>query len=313
MTFQDLSQALHPRLAWEAVQRLRFRRVARREEQGCTGQWYLLFDFADKAALLHPQPAGMQKLIPPNDRVWADPFAWKQGSDYFIFCEEWIYSQPHGHLSVIRLGADGRVKEPATPVIQEPSHLSYPFLFEFEGQLYMLPENSAAGQLQLYRCEEFPHRWVKANVLMENVRAADTVMLQHQGKWWMFTSLDDGNCRSNRDLCIFWADSPLSNRWTPHPRNPVIRSFKKARGAGRIFTLEGKLYRPSQNCLVRYGYGLNVSEITQLDPQHYSERAVCEVTSEWEEGNRATHHIDWHEGLLCLDARRLLSPEQVIL
>ncbi|MEI6562395.1 MAG: hypothetical protein WCO68_09990 [Verrucomicrobiota bacterium] len=147
---------------------------------------------------------------------------------------------------------------------------------------------------------------------MENVRAADTVLHEHAGKWWMFTSLDDRRHRSNRDLCIFWADSPLSNRWTPHPQNPVVRSFQKGRGAGRIFSLDGKLYRPSQNCLIRYGYGLNVSQITQLDAQHYSERVVCKVTSEWEPGNRATHHLDWHEGLLCMDARRLLAPEEII-
>jgi hypothetical protein len=74
-----------------------------------------------------------------------------------------------------------------------------------------------------------------------------------------------------------------------------------------VFELGGKLFRPSQNCLVRYGHSLRISEILRLDTKGYSERLVTEVRSDWEPGIRANHHIDWHSGAVAMDAQRLLS------
>src|SRR5208337_4397365 len=68
-----------PRLILEFIQRKRYARIAMREEQGLIRQWFLLCGQVSKDWLLNPQPAELQKLLPPNDRTWADPFLWKHG------------------------------------------------------------------------------------------------------------------------------------------------------------------------------------------------------------------------------------------
>jgi hypothetical protein len=290
----------------ELIQRKRNVRNARKEDQGLTPQWFLLCGRTSKEWLLDPTPARLGKVLPPNDRIWADPFLWKRGNDWFIFCEEWLFNQPHGHISVLQLSGEGRLASPSRPVLMKDHHLSYPFLFEHEGSLHMLPEGGGGWTIEVYECEEFPDRWRQKATLMRNLRYADATLFQYQSKWWLFLTIKRGVFGLSRDLFLFWADTPLSEKWKAHPRNPVVRGLASARPAGRVFELGGRLFRPSQNCLLRYGHSLRINEILRLDTKHYAERQVVEVRPEWEEGVRANHHIDWCDGMVAMDAQRLL-------
>ncbi len=299
-----------PRLIADFIRRKRFERIKRREERGWVRQWFLLSGRADKQSLLNPQPGSLQKLYPPNDRVWADPFLWKRGDDYFIFCEEWIYGAPHAHIAVMQVSATGLPMSPTKPILRLNHHLSYPFLFEYEGVLHMLPEGGRGRSIDVYQCEEYPERWRKRSTLMRDLKYVDATLLERNGKWWLFVTFKHGLVSFNRDLFVFWADNPLTEKWRPHPANPVVRDLESARPAGRLFELEGKLFRPSQNCLIRYGYALKINEILVLDERHYEERLITEVKPDWAEGIRANHHIDWRAGVLVMDTQRLL-PENV--
>lgn len=295
----------------EWLRRRRYERIKQQEEHGFARQWFLLAGRADQSARVQPQPAKLQKLLPPADRIWADPFLWQQDKAFFIFCEEWIYKRPHGHISVMQLSEDGKTISAPAPVLMENYHLSYPFLFEYDGTLYMMPEGGAGGNIDLYECEAFPTRWKKQRTLLRNIRYADATLHNYQGKWWLFVTIKKGVFALSRDLFIFSADTPLTDHWTPHPKNPVIRSISSARPAGPLFEFEGKLFRPSQDCLIRYGYGLKINEVLHLDAKHYEERLVTEVRPDWGEGIRATHHIDWRGGMLVMDTQRLLPTAQV--
>jgi hypothetical protein len=295
-----------PRLLAEFLQRKWYNRIQQREEQGMIHQWFLLCGQVSKDWLLNPQPAKLRKLLPPNDRTWADPFLWKHGVDWFIFCEEWIFGNPHGHIAVMQLSRDGGSVSPSQPVLMKEHHLSYPFLFEHEGSLFMVPEGGGGRAIDVYECEEFPLCWRKKATLVRDIEYVDATLFEHQARWWMLVTIKQGVFALNRDLFAFWATSPLADQWTPHPANPVVRGLRRARPAGRVFELGGKLFRPSQDCLVRYGHSLNINEILRLDPKHYAERLITEVGPDWEEGIRANHHIDWRDGLVVMDAQRLL-------
>jgi hypothetical protein len=300
-----------PCLVAEFIQRKRYARIARKAEQGSVHQWFLLLGPAAKEWLLRPQPAQLRKLFPPEDRAWADPFLWRRGDEWFIFCEEWLYTKSHAHIAVIQVSREGQVLSPARPVLTKDHHLSYPFLFEHEGVLHMLPEGGDGRSIDVYQCEEFPERWRKRATLMRDIRYVDATLFAHQGKWWLLATVKRGLFALNRDLFGFWADSPLSNKWNPHPANPLVRGLRSARPAGRVFELHGALFRPSQNCLVQYGHSLRINEILRLDTRGYEERLVTEVKPNWEASVRANHHIDWHEGIVVMDAQRLLPKQDV--
>ena len=99
----------------------------------------------------------------------------------------------------------------------------------------------------------------------------------------------------------------MSRRWTPHPGNPLLRDFRRARPGGRIFRDDdGRLLRPSQDCVRRYGYGLGISEITELSTSGFAERRIWYASGENAGGWRAMHHLDWHRDIMVMDAQRLL-------
>ena len=59
-------------------------------------------------------------------------------------------------------------------MLEENFHLSYPFLFHHEKELYMCPETHEAKDIRLYKCVDFPLKWKFAKTLIKNVSAVDT-------------------------------------------------------------------------------------------------------------------------------------------
>jgi hypothetical protein len=161
---------------------------------------------------------------------------------YYLFIEEFSYTAGKGHISVIVMNNDASI-EPPLRVIEAPYHLSYPFVFEYDNGLYMIPESFENRTVDLYKCISFPDKWEIAGHLMQNCRAVDTTLFHWQGKWWMFTNQIETEGASTWDeLFLYHSDTPLSDSWTPHPRNPVVSDVKSARPAGRLFECGGHLY-----------------------------------------------------------------------
>ena len=217
------------------------------------------------------QWSAFRPMIPPPDRYWADPFVVWRDDRYYVFIEEKIYRKGRGHISCQILDTDGNLQSIQT-VLERPYHLSYPFLFEFGGELYMLPETAQNNTLDLYRCARFPDQWEYAQNLMRDVYAVDATLLEHDGKWWLFANIKEGESGSSLDrLFLFYADTPLTKDWTPHPLNPIVDDIKSSRPAGRILARPDGLIRPSQDSSRRYGYALNFNHITRLSPTEYEE------------------------------------------
>ncbi|MBP8284739.1 MAG: hypothetical protein KAX46_12635 [Chromatiaceae bacterium] len=293
---------LHARLV-----RARQKRRDAQDERSQWPQWFLLAGLRKREAWSHPDPAGLTPLWPPVDTFWADPFAWSRGGRRFIFLEEYPYHTQRGRISVLELGADLMPLGPALAVLDEDRHLSYPFLFRFEDEIYMVPESAASRRVDLYRCQSFPDRWTRVGTLIEGLQAADATLFEHEGRWWLFCSARQGKARLNNSLLAFHADSPLSDRWLPHAHNPLVRDYGGGRPGGRVFVDEqGRLLRPAQNSVPRYGHGLVLNQVQALTPELFRERRVWRTTGAASGGWRALHHLDWHQGLLVMDAQRLI-------
>jgi len=243
-----------------------------------------------------------KKLIPPKDRFWADPHVIFKDDKYYIFIEEYIYQTNVGHISLITMDGKGNFTEPEI-VLERPYHLSYPFVFECQDEYYMIPESSANRTIELYKSKSFPYTWEFEMNLMEGVNAVDATVFYHNRKWWMFTNIIENEGASSWDeLFLFSSDALHSDKWQPHPQNPVVSDCKSSRPAGKVFCKNGAIYRPSQNCSVRYGYGFNISEITSLDEKSYREVLVSSVKPNWDKKIVGTHTFNRTNALHMIDA-----------
>ena len=240
-------------------------------------------------------------IFPPPDRFWADPFVWVHKGKYFIFVEELLYVTGRGRIACITL--DEQMKPISNRVVLERTyHLSYPFLFEYENQLYMLPETKKNSTIELYQCTSFPKEWVLIKTLMSDISAVDSTLLEANGKWWLFTNISDRKNSDLNALYLYYAGHPISNQWTPHPQNPIITDIKFTRPAGRIFLQNGNLIRPSQDCSRRYGYAINFSRITSLTEFNYEETYEWTIMPPKRTNILAAHTWNENEGLHVTDA-----------
>ena len=263
-------------------------------------QWILMYNFNNAPSKSF---SNFNKLIPPKDRFWADPFVIDIKNKYYIFFEEFIFKNNKGHISMIVMDEDGKYSKPQK-ILEQNYHLSYPFIFKYQGKYYLIPETSSNKTIEIYKCLEFPSKWQFEKNIMEGIFAVDSTIFYHNDKWWLFTGLAENEGSSPWDeLFLFYADNPLSSHWLPHPQNPIVSDVRNARPAGRIFENNAKLIRPSQNNSKSYGFGLVFNHIITLNENQYNERIVETVIPDWEPQINGIHTLNFANKLTLIDAK----------
>jgi hypothetical protein len=215
-----------------------------------------------------------RQLTPPDACFWADPFPVVDRGRCFLFFEEFTTAGQKGRIMTAECGRGGFLSEPEC-VLERPYHLSYPFVFESHGALYMIPETRANRTIEVYACTSFPNKWELCRTLFPGIDASDPTPARIEDRWWLFTNVGRFSSAYD-DLYLFHAADPLG-KWTPHRGNPVKSDVRSGRSAGRIVIADGKAFRISQDCSRRYGYALNAHEITRLDPAGYHEKCAGRI------------------------------------
>ena len=209
-------------------------------------------------------------ISPINGYEWADPFIFEHQSKPFALIEQIDRS---GNGSIVCLDLQSNVVE---PVLKKPSHMSYPFIFNWEGKLYMVPESSAAEVVSIYENQESPAKWKFVKHILEGYPLVDATLIAFKGKWWLFGCSNKYAASFNEELHIFFADSPVGT-WTPHPLNPVKNDVRNSRPAGAMLIKDGKLYRPVQDCALRYGHKITWMEVLDLSLRSFHEEEVFSI------------------------------------
>jgi hypothetical protein len=238
-------------------------------------------------------------IEPPRDRFWADPFPMARDGKYYIFIEEYIYERQKAHISVIEMDLSGNWRMP-TKVLECPYHLSYPYVFEWDGHVYMIPETKKNNCIALFRCDEFPLKWSFDRVLIENVQAVDATIHEHQGLWWLFCNIGGTYFPSNDELHVFYAETPLGP-WHAHKLNPVKTDVRSARPAGKLFYKDKQLYRPSQDCSIRMGGAIAVNRVNRLTAEEFEEEEIARIDPSWKRGLYGVHTLNRANELTMLD------------
>lgn len=205
----------------------------------------------------------------------ADPFPIQWGEELGVFFESMDYRTEKGAIKFQAFGPHGPTGEPVT-CLEAPWHLSYPFLIEDGGGLYMAPEASLSGAITLYRCIRFPDRWEPVSTLVGQVEAADATIFRHDGRYWMTSVVRDGYGGYSDTLAIHHAPR-LLGPWQEHCLSPVLIDSRYARPAGAVVMQNGALLRPVQDCSRGYGRGIALMRIDMLDPEHFKQSQVGKI------------------------------------
>ncbi len=249
------------------------------------------------------QATSMLRLVPPSDGRWyTDPVLVIDDRAAHLFAEEFDLRAGRGRIAHALVEADGTVA-PLRPVLERPYHLSYPFVFRFDGDWWLIPESGENRTVELYRCVSFPNEWERAKILLDDVFAVDSTVLFHDDRLWLFTSIAVDGSEVGDELFLYSARSPLDD-WVPHPLNPVVSDVRRARPAGPIIRMGGALVRHSQDGSRRYGYAICLNAIEELSLSAYREVPVTRMEPRRKWRNRAMHTYNRAGGLEVLDVQQ---------
>lgn len=260
---------------------------------------------------------GLSRVLPsPVYGYFADPFVWQKDGQTVVFAEEFQCAKDRGRLVAIELDHDLKVKSCAPLVFHDgisdiKCHASFPFLFEHDGQIYMVPETSARRTADLYACVRWPHEWKMARRLLADVDAADTMLVRRDTQWWLLTSVRRDE--QNRHLAVYSAGDLLADRFLAHPANEARLFSTDAFGTGRnagvlVEGADGALVRLRQNSRHHYGEGAVFTRVDQLDEHRFQERDCPPPDAlRLPAGVEDCHHLSMHGDVLAFDRRTRAS------
>lgn len=238
----------------------------------------------------------------------ADPFMIRADGRWQMFFEILPEAVEKGVIGVAS-SDDGLKWTYQQVVLEEPFHLSYPYVFEYEGDFYMVPESHQDHSVRLYKAVDFPVRWEHVGNLLEGEEFVDCSPFHYQGRWWLFAGCGTLPFRAD-ELRLFHSER-LEGPWLEHPQSPVITGNPQiARPGGRVVVWGDRLFRFTQDCHPRYGLRVRAFEIHELTTENYRESPASEepilheVPGGW--NSSGMHHVDPHrmaDGscLACVD------------
>jgi hypothetical protein len=240
---------------------------------------------------------------PPPDRYYADPFLAEQEGRTFVFFEDCPSGEGgKGTIAVAEL-ASGGIREPRT-VLAGPDHMSYPSLFQWRGEWFMMPETGQRRRVEIWRARRFPDDWTLEVAALEGVDACDATICEHDGRWWMFVTLCVAGGPRADEVSLFHADTPLGP-WHPHRANPVVSDASHARSAGAIYREGNALIRPSQDARRGYGHAVTLNRIDRLTAREFRETPIGSLQPTWHPRVRGTHTIARSTQFEVVDGRLL--------
>jgi hypothetical protein len=240
-------------------------------------------------------------LSPSRKEYFADPFPIKLDKLFLCF-EKFDRALGRGSIFALCLDQEAR-RSDAEQIMVKPHHLSYPFIFEHGGEIYMIPEEWGTGRITLYKCTRFPSEWEAVSVILDNVKAVDASLFQFNGMWWLSFSPREDQFAS---LLLYYSDS-LFGHWLPHQKNPVKTDQSSARPAGRPFLYKGNLIRPAQDCGATYGGRVVLNQIVKLTPDDFEEKPIKSISPHGQHPyNKGIHTFNPVDNIVIVDGKRYI-------
>ena len=258
--------------------------------------------FIGKGSFLESTLFRLKPVKLPKNEFWADPFLFKYEENYYVFFENYSYSKKKAKISCGRVANNNLVN--ICDVMDLEYHLSFPFIFAENGEIYLMPESNKNKRLEIYKCLKFPNKWELYSTAFEGEIIYDAHFYTDKEKQkWLFANKRAEAVSTDSELYIYKVDSLKMNKIEEHKQNPVLIDSRVARNGGTIFEHENKLYRPSQyNADGLYGKGLNINKIKKLTIDEYVEEKVIRVMPNFYKGLVGIHHLHQLDDLFVIDA-----------
>lgn len=287
----------------QARNKLRFHRTQINVHE----EWNIGILYAPITSLLDEQPNLNVRWLPAPGKGFyrADPFGYVAADGRLnVLYEKMDHQRGRAEISRLRPKRDNVLKRSRT-MLEDDTHLSYPFVLPHEGRVLVVPESCAKGRVEMFQLNAANDGFEAVGTLLEEP-VVDPTLFQHEGRWWLFGTLPP---LSNVALHAWYADRP-EGPYRPHAMNPLKFDLRSARPGGTPFVHQGRLYRPSQDSTLTYGHRIVINEVLELSPTTFREVLVKHIGpikgSVYDKG---MHTISAVGEITLVDGKRFISDK----
>lgn len=152
------------------------------------GEWHIALRKVEEMPVYRDQEKGKYIFCPvPNTETYwfADPILYEHKDRLWLFVEAYHRQNRRGEIGVFEI-VDGCAKGYRTILIMD-CHLSYPYIFEKDGKIYMIPESGNGKSINLFEAVDFPYTWEKRAVLCKDGIFRDSTVYAHNEEYYLFT------------------------------------------------------------------------------------------------------------------------------
>ncbi|WP_142317512.1 glucosamine inositolphosphorylceramide transferase family protein [Bacillus sp. AFS002410] len=228
----------------------------------------------------------------------ADPFIIKNNSTFYMFFEVLNKATRKGVIS-LATSNDGEQWDYKKVILKKEYHLSYPYVFKFNDNFYMIPETNEANGVFLYKSKNFPYDWEVVKKLIDG-KYLDPSIFQYNNKWWLLVAKCGG-------LHLFYSEH-LLGEWKEHLKSPIIEGNNIiTRPGGRVIINNEEIYRYAQDGEASYGSAVRIIKINKLTELDYEEEEISVVLN----GTKREH--DWNtEGMHNIDQLKISKNQWLL-
>lgn len=216
--------------------------------------------------------------VPYNDNFWyADPIVTSYNNDTYLFAECFDMRTQKGTIGCAKFDNSGALSD-FQIVIEEPYHLSFPMIFEWGDDLYMIPESSDNMSLNLYRCEGDILNWKKIKEFPTRKPLVDTVVIFSDDR------------RVELLSSAINPENPLQYQWQKYTLTKCEETFSLCenvafnegkeytyynRMAGTLVNLDGMTILPTQESTsIDYGVNLYLNDFSAGDVEQLKGKKI---------------------------------------
>jgi hypothetical protein len=233
---------------------------------------------------------------PYNDRWFADPFILKVAEDeVVVFVEECPIEKPKGIICELVLDKHTKRLKQRYVLLELDTHLSYPAIIKHNGKKYVYPENGASGKLNIYEYDELKHQLVNPVCILDEA-VADATIIEHQGRYLMVATKYP---KTQEGAFLYHSDS-LFGPFVQMYEKPIQSNLSCSRPGGNWLAIGNQLFRPSQDCVKRYGSALSIMEI-DMERSNWEEKEVTHILPMSHRYNLGLHTINYSDGICVVD------------
>lgn len=195
-------------------------------------------------------------IIETPKGMWiADPIMYTVNGEHYLFVEVFEEKKKKAAIGYYQFETGKPVYKGI--IIENSYHMSYPCVFEYNGEHYMIPESSANDSISLYKAEHFPEKWTKEIDLVKGEKYVDSTVVSNDEGIFI---LSYKTTKNGWQLVQFILD--MENK-SVKEKSTIDYNENVGRPGGYVFCGNK---RPAQDCRKKYGENLLIYEVDSYVP-----------------------------------------------